>query len=34
MAKENTPQKKPRFSSWWIYGLIIVFLIGYQFFGT
>jgi cell division protease FtsH len=35
MAKENkTPQKKPRFSSWWIYGLIIVFLIGFQFFGS
>lgn len=34
MAKENnTPQKKPRFSSWWIYGLIAVLLIGYQFFG-
>ncbi len=27
MAKENnkTPQKKPKFSSWWIYGLIAVF---------
>ena len=34
MAKDNTPQKKPRFSSWWIYGLIIVFLIGYQFLGS
>ena len=34
MAKENTPQKKPRFSSWWIYGLIIVFLVGWQFFGS
>ncbi|MDC6354685.1 MULTISPECIES: ATP-dependent zinc metalloprotease FtsH [unclassified Robiginitalea] len=35
MAKDNkTPQKKPRFSSWWIYGLIIVFLIGFQFFGS
>ena len=35
MAKENkTPQKKPRFSSWWIYGLIIIFLIGFQFFGS
>ncbi len=35
MAKENnTPQKKPRFSSWWIYGLIAVLLIGYQFFGS
>lgn len=35
MSKENnTPQKKPRFSSWWIYGLIAVLLIGYQFFGS
>ena len=35
MAKDNkNPQKKPRFSSWWIYGLIIVFLIGFQFFGS
>ncbi len=35
MAKENkSPQNKPRFSSWWIYGLIIVFLIGFQFFGS
>ena len=35
MSKENNaPQKKPRFSSWWIYGLIAVLLIGYQFFGS
>ena len=35
MAKDNkSPQNKPRFSSWWIYGLIIVFLIGFQFFGS
>ncbi len=35
MAKDNnTPQKKPRFSSWWIYGIIILFLIGYQFIGN
>ena len=35
MAKDNnTPQKKSRFSSWWIYGIIIVFLIGYQFIGN
>ncbi|MEN8788982.1 MAG: ATP-dependent zinc metalloprotease FtsH [Flavobacteriaceae bacterium] len=35
MSKENnTPQKKPRFSSWWIYGLIAVLLIGYQFLGS
>lgn len=35
MAKDNkTPQNKPKFSSWWIYGLIIVFLIGFQFLGS
>ena len=35
MAKDNnTPQKKPRFSSWWIYGLIAIFLIVFQFFGS
>ncbi len=35
MAKENkTPQKKPRFSAWWIYGLIAILLIGFQFFGS
>ncbi len=35
MAKDNkTPPKKPRFSSWWIYGLIAVLLIGFQFFGS
>lgn len=35
MANDNkTPQRKPRFSSWWIYGLIIIFLIGFQFFGS
>ncbi|TFG78735.1 MAG: ATP-dependent metallopeptidase FtsH/Yme1/Tma family protein [Flavobacteriales bacterium] len=35
MAKENnTGQKKPRFSSWWIYGLIIVMLIGFQFLNS
>ena len=35
MAKDNnTPQKKPRFSSWWIYGLIAIFLIGFQFFSS
>jgi cell division protease FtsH len=35
MAKDNnTPQKKPRFSAWWIYGAIILFLIGYQFIGS
>ncbi|NNE02060.1 MAG: ATP-dependent zinc metalloprotease FtsH [Eudoraea sp.] len=35
MAKDNnTPQKKPKFSSWWIYGLIAILLIGFQFFGS
>ncbi|WP_297762638.1 ATP-dependent zinc metalloprotease FtsH [uncultured Muriicola sp.] len=36
MAKENnnTPQKKPKFSSWWIYGLIAVLLIAFNFFGS
>ncbi len=35
MAKDNnTSPKKPKFSSWWIYGLIAVFLIAFQFFGS
>jgi len=36
MAKENnnTQQKKPKFSSWWIYGLIAVLLIGFNIFGS
>jgi len=35
MPKDSkTPPKKPRFSSWWIYGLIAVLLIGFQFFGS
>ncbi|WP_394751179.1 ATP-dependent zinc metalloprotease FtsH [Spongiimicrobium salis] len=36
MAKENktNPGKKPRFSSWWIYGTIAVILIGLQFFNS
>ena len=37
MAKDNNtpPQqpKKPRFSSWWIYGTILALFIGFQFFG-
>ncbi len=34
MSKENkTPQKKPRFSAWWVYGLIAILLIAFQFFG-
>lgn len=35
MAKDNnTSSNKPRFSSWWIYGLIAILLIGFQFFGS
>lgn len=35
MAKDNnTNPKKPKFSSWWIYGLIAVVLIGFQFIGN
>jgi cell division protease FtsH len=35
MAKDNsnTP-KKPRFSSWWIYGIIIALILGFQFFSS
>ncbi len=36
MAKDNnsTNPKKPKFSSWWIYGLIAVVLIGFNFIGN
>jgi len=35
MAKDNsTNPKKPKFSSWWIYGLIAILLIGFQFLGS
>lgn len=36
MAKENNNSnpKKPKFNSWWIYGLVIVVLIGFQFIGS
>jgi cell division protease FtsH len=36
MAKDNnnTNPKKPKFNSWWIYGLIAVILIGFQFIGN
>lgn len=35
MAKDNkTNSKKPKFSSWWIYGLIAILLIGFQIFGS
>jgi len=35
MAKDNkTPQKKPRFNAWWIYGLIAILIIGFQFLGS
>ncbi len=34
MAKDNnTTPKKPKFSSWWIYGLIAVLLIGFNILG-
>ena len=36
MAKDNnsTNNKKPKFNSWWIYGLIAVLLIGFQLLGS
>ncbi|TMM56089.1 ATP-dependent zinc metalloprotease FtsH [Maribacter algarum] len=36
MAKDNndTNSKKPKFNSWWIYGLIAVVIIGFQFVGS
>ncbi|WP_298489060.1 ATP-dependent zinc metalloprotease FtsH [uncultured Maribacter sp.] len=35
MAKDNnTNSKKPKFNSWWIYGLIAVLLIGFQYFSS
>lgn len=35
MAKDkNTSPKKPKFSSWWIYGVIAILLLGFQFFGS
>ncbi|MEE9362835.1 MAG: ATP-dependent zinc metalloprotease FtsH [Cellulophaga sp.] len=35
MAKDtNTNSKKPKFNSWWIYGIIAVLLIGFQFLGS
>ncbi|MBT8234732.1 MAG: ATP-dependent zinc metalloprotease FtsH [Bacteroidia bacterium] len=35
MAKENkTPQERPRFNAWWIYGLIAILIIGFQFLGS
>ena len=35
MAENNsTNPKKPKFSSWWIYGLIAILLIGFQFLGS
>ena len=30
----NTNPKKPKFSSWWIYGLILVLVIAFQLFGS
>ena len=35
MAKDNnTKPGKPKFSSWWIYGLIIIFILGFQFLNS
>ena len=35
MAKENnTGPIKPKFNTWWIYGVIAILLIGFQFFGS
>lgn len=35
MAKDNnTTPKKPKFSSWWIYGIIAIMLLGFQYFGS
>ena len=35
MAKDNnTTPKKPKFSSWWIYGIIAILLLGFQYFGS
>lgn len=35
MAKENkTNPKKPKFNTWWIYGLVAVLLIGFQLFNS
>ena len=31
---QNTTPKKPRFSSWWIYGVIFALVIGFQIFGS
>ena len=36
MAKDNNDSnsKKPKFNSWWIYGIVAVVLIGFQFLGS
>ncbi len=34
MAKDNNSSKKPKFSSWWIYGLVIVLILGFQFLNS
>ena len=35
MAKDNNSnQKKPRFSSWWIYGAVLILIIGFQFLSS
>ena len=34
MAKDSKSGKKPKFSSWWIYGLVIVLILGFQFLNS
>ena len=37
MAKDNNQNnvpKKPKFSNWWIYGIVIALIIGFQLFGS
>jgi len=35
MAKDNNSNtKKPKFNSWWIYGLVAILLIGFQYFNS
>ena len=31
--KKNIKEKKPKFSPYWIYGILIALFIGFQFFG-
>lgn len=35
MAKDNsTKPTKPKFNSWWIYGILVVLIIGFQFLSS